>query len=348
MMSQETLIQVFLAVPMPTNESDIEDNLNIDFRANLYQTIDNLCSISIQFDLLEWGECTPEISLADNKKRIEIKKIFPLKLFHKFEHYEILEVSCIIPFSEEQIEDDPPNFPAGAVARYLIGKYFCKKIFDLIIISNLCRIGSIGVANSVVFIDNVYAPNLDIPSIDTYFLECSVEYSKKIGWPKFKNINIAEAWEWLNGYNYFSNDFNKDPIERALCAFSNLFDNDVMNNPMLLIWALVGIEAIYVKGKSGLIEQVKEKSQIFLGKYATYKKKINQMYNFRSRFIHGDLNFPRSFFMEDAIAEYKKYNAELYESIDLAIAILSASIQELIVRNWNGIVFQYTPIEPTD
>lgn len=155
MMSQKTSIQVFLAVPMPAIEGFPEDNFNIDFRASLYQTIDNLCSISIQFDLFEWGICTPEISLADDKKRVEIKKDVPLKVFHKFEHYEILVVSCTIPFSEEQIEDEPPNFPAEEVARYLIGRSFCKQIFDLIIISNLCRIGSIEVSDSAVFMDNI-------------------------------------------------------------------------------------------------------------------------------------------------------------------------------------------------
>jgi hypothetical protein len=58
------------------------------------------------------------------------------------------------------------------------------------------------------------------------------------------------------------------------------------------------------------------------------------MYEFRSRFIHGDLDFPGLYTLGDASPGIEKYNAAQEETVSYAIAILIASLQEIIKGNW--------------
>lgn len=65
------------------------------------------------------------------------------------------------------------------------------------------------------------------------------------------------------------------------------------------------------------------------------------MYDFRSRFLHGDYDFDGPVLLGDAEEVVGKYSAELIESISLAVAILTATLQEMIKRNWTSLNFSY-------
>ena len=108
-----------------------------------------------------------------------------------------------------------------------------------------------------------------------------------------------------------------------------------------MLWSLVGIEALYTKGEAGLAEQVKHKSQAFLGRQDAYKKEIAKMYDFRSRFVHGDLDFPGYLTPYESEGAERRYQEGLKASNDLATAVLVASIQELIRRDCKGLDFSY-------
>jgi hypothetical protein len=64
------------------------------------------------------------------------------------------------------------------------------------------------------------------------------------------------------------------------------------------------------------------------------------MYHYRSRFVHGDLDFP-SRHPSNEIKE-SKFVGELGDHIDLAIGILTATLQVLAQKNWSGLKFACT------
>jgi len=136
--------------------------------------------------------------------------------------------------------------------------------------------------------------------------------------------------------------FDGGATGRAISAFSRIFEAAIIDDSMQLVWALIGIESLYVKGKTSIVEQVRDKVQAFLGQPETYKKKLGSMYEFRSRFIHGDLDFIPLYLVGDARSVVERYEIEQTEAVDMAIAILVASLQELILRDWSGLDFTYT------
>lgn len=66
-----------------------------------------------------------------------------------------------------------------------------------------------------------------------------------------------------------------------------------MEPAMGLCWVSkkFGLEALYCQGNSNLPGQLNVKSTLLLGDRVSFKKDFNKMYDYRSRFVHGDLNF---------------------------------------------------------
>jgi hypothetical protein len=111
---------------------------------------------------------------------------------------------------------------------------------------------------------------------------------------------------------------------------------------MQLLWALVGLEALYVHGKSELAQQVRDKAQAFLGAQEKFKKAVTKMYDFRSRFVHGDLDFPGLCLIGDARKTVERFDDELRDATAVAVAMLVGTLQEVIRRDWDGLRFDYT------
>ena len=66
------------------------------------------------------------------------------------------------------------------------------------------------------------------------------------------------------------------------------------------------------------------------------------MYDFRSRFVHGDLDFPGLCLIGDVRDTVAGFDDELVDAIAVAVALLAGSIQEVIRRDWDRLQFDYT------
>ena len=110
---------------------------------------------------------------------------------------------------------------------------------------------------------------------------------------------------------------------------------------------MVGIEALYTKGKEGISKQIKEKGQIYLGEITEFKKRLSKMYEFRSAFIHGSKNFPSYFHIHDAIETYEKFNDEFFEILLTAESMLIATIQKMAQENRGDLEFKYVLLKNT-
>ena len=81
-------------------------------------------------------------------------------------------------------------------------------------------------------------------------------------------------------------------VGRAISASSYLIKQQAYDvSPVDLVWALLAIEALSATGNEGLKNQLMTKSELLLGKRFAYKKRFQRIYDFRSRFVHGDIDF---------------------------------------------------------
>ncbi|HYK77932.1 MAG TPA: hypothetical protein VEV16_13220, partial [Daejeonella sp.] len=123
---------------------------------------------------------------------------------------------------------------------------------------------------------------------------------------------------------------------RALNAFSQMFGKNTDPNSSFLFWSILGIEALLAEGNNNILNQIKSKCILLFGEPKEFKKKINHLYDYRSRFVHGDINIPPKFFFID-----EKFELEYWEYLNFSISILIALIRKLIRDDKTEFNFEY-------
>jgi hypothetical protein len=210
-------------------------------------------------------------------------------------------------------------------------------MYDFIIGINIARVGSIELDRGLVFIDkNIYRETEMMISL----LKEVYKFTRKMNWPVLEDIKINKVWNWLIDKTGFLNGVGGTPVERALTALTYLFSsNGESNLGMELFFSMIGLEALYCSSKYKIKKQLIEKTHIFLGTPNKYKRLFKSMYDYRSKFIHGGLNFPGKYYIFDAMEEFEQYENDYYYTILMAQSVLLATIQQLIKRNMNNLNF---------
>ena len=322
-------IEIFVFIPMPENEFHTKDEI---YRVRLYEMIDQLCDLNGKLDYIYDKKIITNINISlldDNERRAE-KLTVNDKLYTK--NCEVLRFSVEFFDKKSEIE----YIDRAAVL------YLEKTIQEIFIIANFSILGSIEYNYTLVFLNNEIT-NIKLTRMDVWPLQRAFELTQKIGWPKTIDIDFYSAWNWFKKHDEYIDGFINNRTSRAINAFSRMisFNQFECDESMCLLWSLIGIEALYVEGKSSIMEQVREKIFTIFGEPITHKKIISKMYNFRSRFIHGDIDFPGFGYFGDASDKFIKYSDEQFETINIAVAILGSSLQYIIKNNWSGIKFEY-------
>jgi hypothetical protein len=337
-----TLVTAYLPARVTSASSDETYD---DF---LHGTVEELISLSerLEFPLGAYGTVHPTIEFPElTDELLSDLKSRRMSLPSSFTQF--LSIAASVPIPREGIEARSVSgekvYYEGDQAQRLhklhIEETFKKRLYDLIIVANIARVGSLEVSRGLMVQDGQqrYVEG----TTGAYMLRYAAGHAAKLGWPQLQVLGIAEGWRWAIKQEGFLEGFGGGPTSRALNAFTHLLGPNV-DFASLLLWTLIGLEAVYTKGQGALQEQVREKSQLLLGKQEAFKKKVGQMYNFRSRFVHGELDFVGRRAPRDVREKYRKHYIELFECTYLAEAILIATFQQLIQRQWRGVQFTST------
>lgn len=116
--------------------------------------------------------------------------------------------------------------------------------------------------------------------------------AKLSGWPPVSELPLSQCLHWLDGIPGFDTGVPTGPAGHAVAALSHLGESFSSNSPIGLMWCMVGLEALYNSGREGLAAQFREKIWVLLGKDQARKKAFSRLYDYRSRFVHGSMDFP--------------------------------------------------------
>ena len=214
---------------------------------------------------------------------------------------------------------------------------FKYQAFHLLVLSNIAYPGAIKTKEGVVLVN--MKKHGSFASIYSIHRE-SLGDIGILKWPTYETLTIHQVWQWFERNNFSFQRHSNNKVARALNAFTYLFKDGPSNLIFDLFWSLIGIEALYCKSNEGISEQIYEKVQLVLGPVTEHKKKIKGMYNFRSRLVHGDIDIPpNNFDYEDTDEE--KFQDELYEATILAVAVLTATLQQIVIKNSTDLRFKY-------
>lgn len=207
-----------------------------------------------------------------------------------------------------------------------------ERLVDLVLIANIAHPGCFGTGKGAVFYEGQLMEF--VPIIRSYIGE-SIARSREIGWPRITRLKMLSVYNWISKPDWILDGTDGGGLVRALNAFSYIF---VRHNGIgRLLYSLVGIEALYSKGE-GIVDQITQKTQTFLGPMKDFKKELKKMYQFRSRFVHGDMDFPGAF--SDTCYQ-DRYGSELDDAECFGEAVLVATLQELVRRKMRTLEFDY-------
>jgi hypothetical protein len=172
-----------------------------------------------------------------------------------------------------------------------------------------------------------------------FTLDHGLLYSYK--WPTLYELSLSQTLDWLELQREALAATSRNRIQRALNAFSYLFHDNLHDNTASdLFFAIAGLEALFVEGDLAIQKQVDIKTQLILGSRTEFKRLFNDLYNFRSKFIHGQLDIPNRFHFEDDDEKVIDHNSDSYQYSTLAIMILIASIQQHLIQGKDEMEFE--------
>lgn len=208
-------------------------------------------------------------------------------------------------------------------------------ISSLCLAANVAVPGVMDISKRYLFVDQKY---LETTSGCRNDLEHSSEMSDRYNWPKLNELELKNVWEWIVGVPGFCSGETKTSVGRAIGALSYLFSSDnIESNDLALVWSLIGLEALYGDENVGMKAQLMEKSELVLGKRISHKKVFGEMYDFRSRLVHGDKNF--GYKGVNGVLE-EEYSYKIMDMNALASAVLIATLQYMCLNNLYDLEFQ--------
>lgn len=263
-----------------------------------------------------------KISISDIKVPIHV----PKNIKNEWNDYD--------PLMLESIEND--KIGVLEFNQAMIYEIFNKRIQDLIFACNIANFGSVSIEEYIIFQDQkLYIIGGGKTDYNILF---EARHKGEIWqYPNLSEISLDKVWNWLINREDFLEGYSQSAITRALL---NLIEVAHSEDNVKLFRAVMGIEALYTKSKNNLMEQVREKTQILLGTQTNFKKLYSKMYELRSKFIHGELNFPTKINVEFS-KRHESYMEDLNEATYFAVLLLGASIQKLVIKDWHEIHFEY-------
>lgn len=249
--------------------------------------------------------------------------------FFKHNHPHLLSGDCLL---ELQLTLWPCHVELLAVNAFI--NRLVRKLSLLVAVSYSTIVDFLA---GVIYTNNEFIGYTDvlISTIDNAY-----DHAARIKWPQFMPVNFNKTLSYFVSNNIQLDGNSSNKLHRAINAFSYTFSSHKESETSHLFWIMVGIEALLAEGSNSISDQIRVKSSLILGEPIEYKKKIKQLYNFRSRLIHGDLDFPAKF-----SHDFNNFEEEYWDYMWFANSILLALIRKLIEKSANEFKFEYNLLE---
>lgn len=249
-------------------------------------------------------------------------------------------------FARDFRKDIPPDVcqRLGRDIPSLVASYAVQNLMfevnTLFLIANVLRPSGLTVERGFAFVDQTF--HGEVPAFFAEDWHRAIRASKKYGWPSLEPLSVVKAWLWLESTACIDAGIARHSVGRALAALSYVAQASLDSESSLnLAWVLLGLEALYCTGSVGLREQLVAKSELVLGRRVENKKAFGAMYDFRSRFLHGDMDLPLRYSEFNAVPDFERHYVDLDDHEGLALAVLISTLQTMIRNDWRALNFHH-------
>lgn len=212
-----------------------------------------------------------------------------------------------------------------------------SQLFYFMALTQIAYPGTFQTRIMEVFVDNTYyyaGPKFNNLLFDPWLSGFN------LNWPNIKTLSIESVWKWYREQGVNFKHFepgNTTTADKAIGAYLYLLKDEEYSITHHLLWAMRGIEAMFVRGSENITAQINKNSQLILGDLAENNvnvKTIRELYSDRSDFVHGRVSVPHLFSIinfkdKDQTGHYRRVSLNM----KLAHSLLIAGIQKMVELN---------------
>jgi hypothetical protein len=289
--------------------------------------------------LSEIQKCIKDIKLNFNQDFIQIKfkihKKLPLKHSKDFQSIfylrdeEVLEFSSSLKIDYNTILFDSINEEDSLIAEF-------KKVIDeIFILSQISSPGAIKLRNGIIKVGENTEEYKSISSI----IRDAYEIVETINYPKIDFIPLNIIYKKINQSNIRFNNNPSCTLEKALNCFTHVLNSNLEIEEVLM-YAMIGLETIYVSGNNNIQNQLNTKIQIYLGELKSFKSVIKDMYSSRSKLFHGEY-YLKPYHISYNNFDFNLNDEKLFNAFSFSTILLLVTIQKMIIESKKDLIFEY-------
>jgi hypothetical protein len=205
-----------------------------------------------------------------------------------------------------------------------------KRIINILLAANIAKPGSLGIETGAIFINGHFSTGFDHFNCD--YVESDDYYNPLF--TKLRELSVAQTWIWLNSIEGAGLYEGNGQLGRAIAALSYTLGPASSNHYLQMIWALLGLEAIYAPKEQMQQTQLMTNISRLLGKDAVIEELLDRLYRDRTRFVHGRMDFPFAHAELDPPLndDDEEDEGEFVEAVNYGLNLLLTSLQELAAR----------------
>lgn len=210
-----------------------------------------------------------------------------------------------------------------------------SQFFCFLCLTQIAHPFSLQTYTGEIYIDGMHQLTIERLSNPLKSLFDSKPKQKKVFW----RISIIQIYNWLSENEILFNQDSRNNIERMLYALTHIYYSGY-DQYRILVWSMYALEAFYCNSNEKIQEQLRERVKIFLNNKQEFSKKaLQNMYDFRSMFLHGLSNIKPASYDEDFINNSNP-NYENMMPLLTSLSIVICSIQKLIALKIKSINFE--------
>ena len=219
---------------------------------------------------------------------------------------------------------------------YNLVHFFSNNIFELLVISQIARPGSLKLRRGICYSNGVRF-DFDLSKVSNFREQ--MELRDRINYPEIQFMNFFKFYNWLKDNNSLFPAAAINGIQRAL---NNLtYVHTEKNEISEFIFELRILEDLYTVGNNQVTEQLNCNIQLFLGELNAFKKKIKHMYAVRSDFIHGRMSLEPSHKIDEI--NYMESDAvKISDASFFSLLLIVGTIQKMYRLKLFNLEFQTT------
>ena len=166
-----------------------------------------------------------------------------------------------------------------------------------------------------------------------------------LSWAPVEDVELLRVVAWARRVGMLQSGLSTTRMQRALAAYTHVIGLTWQRDGDVLFRAMQGLEAFYCDGVGDLRKQLSEKIQLWLGAWTDKKNIVGQLYDLRSKFVHGSAPLEYWNHHADPWSEDESTMVDFSRGVSFAVRLLVATLQKCVRDDVVDVRWSYT-VEP--